>query len=118
MRQNMKKVTILNYFPQKENLTEISILSIYEVVIYVVIFSICLWLYFSWTDVPQKNIDIRAERIDTLINYLPDDYSSNTVSGKPSLRTAGVIHITIQNHGMVFKGDVLDSAYPAGDYIR
>ncbi len=42
MRQNMKKVTILNYFPQKENLTEISILSIYEVVIYVVIFSICL----------------------------------------------------------------------------
>ena len=28
-----------------------------------------------------------------------------------------VIHITIQNHGMVFKGNVLDSTYSAGDYI-
>lgn len=60
------KKNILNLFPKPVNLTEISILSIYELGMYIIIF-ICLWnLYLSWTKIPIKTIDIECERIDTL----------------------------------------------------
>lgn len=76
--KNSNKKSILSFFPKPVNLTEISILSGYEIIFYFIVFIICLGLYFSWTKVPEKSIEIVNERIDTLdFTYNLDNYKSS-----------------------------------------
>ena len=62
----MKRSRIINWFPKPENLTELSVLSVYEVAIYLFLFVLFVWLYFSFTSVQVKSITINSERIDSL----------------------------------------------------
>ena len=93
--------TIISRFPRTENLTEVSILSFYEIVFYIVIFLICLMIYKSWTKIPVRTIEIECERIDTTkfysetVQYDSIKKINNKKKGLPA--TTGYIHITIPN---------------------
>lgn len=92
---------IISRFPRTENLTEVSILSFYEIVFYLVIFLFCFMIYKSWTKIPIRTIEIECERIDTTKLYAEtfqyDSINKIKIKTKGLPATTGYIHITIPN---------------------
>lgn len=58
------KIRNLNWFPAPRPLTELSIISIIELLFYILIFVLAIWLYQRWTDVAVREIDIECERLN------------------------------------------------------
>lgn len=58
-----KKNSLLNLFPRHVIPDELSLLSLYEIVIYAAIFAICLYYYNSWNRVPVIEKNVYVENI-------------------------------------------------------
>lgn len=58
------KRRVLNIFPKPDNLTELSILSFYEIILYLAVFYFFYYVYTEWTTIPTKIIELNCERID------------------------------------------------------
>ena len=55
---------ILSWFPKPKELTELTLLSKFEIIIYGLLLIITSFLYYRWTIIPVKLIDIQTDRID------------------------------------------------------
>ena len=55
----MKKKINWGFYPDEP----IRIQSIVEIIIYILIFSLCLYLYNKWYEIPQKEVNIRVENL-------------------------------------------------------
>ena len=61
-----KKNSIINVFPQHVVPDELSILSVYEILIYLLILFGCWFLYNRWNEIPVIRQDIQVERLDSI----------------------------------------------------
>ena len=61
-----KKNSIINAFPQHVVPDELSILSVYEIIIYLLILFGCWFLYNRWNEIPVIRQDIQVERLDSI----------------------------------------------------
>lgn len=61
-----KKNSIINAFPQHVVPDELSVLSVYEILIYLLILLGCWFLYNKWNEIPVIRQDIRVERLDSI----------------------------------------------------
>lgn len=99
-----KKRHILNIFPKPVNLTEISILSIYEVILYLALFYFFYYVYTAWTFIPTKTIEMTCDRIDNhnlyFYHYEFDSISSKSTKvydkNKP-VKSCYAFHVYIPN---------------------
>ena len=76
MRKNKKTTNVghvLDLFPKKAPLTEVSILSIYELIAYLTVFLLCGWLFLRWNHVNTRQYDVHVERIDALGDTLSNN---------------------------------------------
>lgn len=61
-----KNNSIINAFPQHVVPDELSILSVYEIIIYLLILFGCWFLYSRWNEIPVIRQDIQVERLDSI----------------------------------------------------
>lgn len=61
-----KRRSLLNPFPQHVVPDELSLLSIYEIIAYLLILAGCWYFYSKWNDIPVIRQDISVERLDSL----------------------------------------------------
>ena len=59
----LEKIKKLNWIPAPRPLTELSIISVLELCIYIIVFGATIMLYQRWTDVAVREIDIECESL-------------------------------------------------------
>ena len=59
----LKKIKSLNWIPAPRPLTELSIISVLELLCYIGVFVLTILLYQRWTDVTERKIDIECESL-------------------------------------------------------
>lgn len=57
---------IINFFPKQKFLTELSLLSFYELLMYGLAFFIVWSIMKKWNEIPTREYEVTAEQIDTL----------------------------------------------------
>lgn len=65
----LKKIKKLNWIPAPRPLTELSIISVLELCIYIIVFGATIMLYQRWTDVAVREIDIECESLHPIPNH-------------------------------------------------
>lgn len=64
-KKRKRKGPLLNAFPQPQIPDELSVMSVYELVCYALIFFAFAFLFIKWNKVPVREFDVNAERIDS-----------------------------------------------------
>lgn len=57
---------ILSWFPKSNNLTELTLLSKFELICYLFFFLVICYIYFSCSQIPVKDIYIEIDRVDSI----------------------------------------------------
>lgn len=94
----MKKIKLLNLFPQHIVPDELSLLSVYEILMYLLILFGCWLLYQSWNDIPIIEQELSIERLKlegatkkgtkAIVEYhLPISSDFEVNSGVPFIKT-------------------------------
>lgn len=115
MKNNKKEDgrRIINWFPRHVVPDELSVLSLYEVVIYAVLFCGGLYLYKAWNRVPIIEKDVYFERLESQYDDASyasiDYYISNSSVFKDSIAHIGYAFSTYPSTRSISRPSAVDS---------